>query len=73
MTSREDTGLWPCLLKTIMETTILGRLFVLDLNLLQGNITPDEYEEALKSEKGAMEYAQEKEVSNENLPNITNQ
>jgi len=30
------------------ETERLGRLFVLELNLRQGNITPDEYEGAIK-------------------------
>jgi hypothetical protein len=30
------------------ETERLGRLFVLELNLRQGNITSDEYEEAMK-------------------------
>jgi len=30
------------------ETEKLGRLLVLELNLRQGNITPDEYEEAMQ-------------------------
>jgi len=30
------------------ETARLGRLLALELDLRQGNITPDEYEEALK-------------------------